>query len=120
MFTSVFRKCKWRFISKIIVLGIQFPNTYLHGYLLCSTGTCFNFYKYFVYTGFFFSQIFLGNNEWINFFCLAMKKYQPTDATTNPSLILAAAKMPQYKDLISKALKLAAASGKLVYYLVYV
>ncbi|XP_022172355.1 probable transaldolase [Myzus persicae] len=40
-----------------------------------------------------------------------MKKYKPTDATTNPSLILAAAKMPQYKDLISKALKLAVASG---------
>lgn len=45
-----------------------------------------------------------------------MKKYQPTDATTNPSLILAAAKMPQYKDLISKALKLAVATGKLVCY----
>jgi len=43
-----------------------------------------------------------------------MKKYKPTDATTNPSLILAAAKMPQYKDLISKALKLAVANGKLV------
>ncbi|XP_025419287.1 probable transaldolase [Sipha flava] len=42
----------------------------------------------------------------------AMKKYKPTDATTNPSLILAAAKMPQYKDLIGKALKLAAATGK--------
>lgn len=44
-----------------------------------------------------------------------MKKYKPTDATTNPSLILAAAKMPQYKDLITKALKLAAATGKSVY-----
>lgn len=43
-----------------------------------------------------------------------MKKYKPTDATTNPSLILAAAKMPQYKDLITKALKLAVATGKLV------
>ncbi|VVC34763.1 Hypothetical protein CINCED_3A015868 [Cinara cedri] len=43
-----------------------------------------------------------------------MKKYQPTDATTNPSLILAAAKMPQYKDLISKALKLAIATAKTV------
>ncbi|KAF0773603.1 putative transaldolase, partial [Aphis craccivora] len=43
-----------------------------------------------------------------------MKKYKPTDATTNPSLILAAAKMPQYKDLISKALKLAVANGKTI------
>lgn len=48
-----------------------------------------------------------------------MKKYQPTDATTNPSLILAAAKMPQYKDLISKALKLAVATGKLVFILLF-
>uniref|UniRef100_A0A1I8HFP3 Transaldolase n=2 Tax=Macrostomum lignano TaxID=282301 RepID=A0A1I8HFP3_9PLAT len=30
----------------------------------------------------------------------AIKTYQPTDATTNPSLILAAAKMPQYKQLV--------------------
>lgn len=32
-----------------------------------------------------------------------MKKYKPTDATTNPSLILAAANLPQYKPLIDKA-----------------
>lgn len=43
-----------------------------------------------------------------------MKKYKPTDATTNPSLILAAAKMPQYKDLMAKALILAVASKQLV------
>lgn len=33
----------------------------------------------------------------------AMKSYKPTDATTNPSLILAAANLPQYKPLIQKA-----------------
>lgn len=33
----------------------------------------------------------------------AMKKYKPTDATTNPSLILQAASMPQYKKLIDEA-----------------
>merc|ERR1739838_449664 len=33
----------------------------------------------------------------------AMKKYKPTDATTNPSLILQAAKMPQYAKLIDQA-----------------
>ncbi|KAF5298583.1 hypothetical protein FQR65_LT09677 [Abscondita terminalis] len=33
----------------------------------------------------------------------AMKIYQPTDATTNPSLILAAANLNQYKPLIEKA-----------------
>ncbi|XP_060524886.1 transaldolase [Cylas formicarius] len=33
----------------------------------------------------------------------AMKAYKPTDATTNPSLILQAAALPQYKALIDKA-----------------
>lgn len=32
-----------------------------------------------------------------------MKKYKPTDATTNPSLILMAATMPQYAPLLEKA-----------------
>ncbi|KAF2901027.1 hypothetical protein ILUMI_05167 [Ignelater luminosus] len=35
----------------------------------------------------------------------AMKNYKPTDATTNPSLILAAANLPQYKPLIQKAVR---------------
>lgn len=35
----------------------------------------------------------------------AIKKYKPTDATTNPSLILAAAPKPQYRHLIDKAIK---------------
>ena len=35
----------------------------------------------------------------------AIKKFQPRDATTNPSLILAAAKNPNYIKLIDKALK---------------
>lgn len=35
----------------------------------------------------------------------AMKKYKPTDATTNPSLLLAAGQLPQYKHLIEKALE---------------
>jgi len=37
----------------------------------------------------------------------AIKKYEPTDATTNPSLILAAAKMPQYQHLIKDAIEYA-------------
>lgn len=36
-----------------------------------------------------------------------MKSYKPTDATTNPSLILSAAEMPQYQNLIDKAVKYA-------------
>ncbi|XP_045478889.1 transaldolase [Harmonia axyridis] len=35
----------------------------------------------------------------------AMKKFKPTDATTNPSLMLAAANLPQYKPLIEKAVR---------------
>ena len=34
----------------------------------------------------------------------AIKKFRPRDATTNPSLILAAAQMPEYQNLIDKAL----------------
>jgi len=35
-----------------------------------------------------------------------MSKFKPTDATTNPSLILQAAQKPQYADLINEAIKL--------------
>lgn len=41
----------------------------------------------------------------------AMKKYKPTDSTTNPSLILAAANMTEYDELMSKAIKWAQAQG---------
>ena len=42
----------------------------------------------------------------------AISKYKPTDATTNPSLILQAAKMPQYQHIIDKAVKLAKSGSK--------
>ncbi|CAH1154991.1 unnamed protein product [Phaedon cochleariae] len=41
----------------------------------------------------------------------AMKIFKPTDATTNPSLILAAANLPQYKSLIEKAAHFANKTG---------
>jgi transaldolase len=41
----------------------------------------------------------------------AIKKYKPTDATTNPSLILAAAKMPQYQSLIDEAVEYGKQNG---------
>lgn len=41
----------------------------------------------------------------------AMKKYKPTDATTNPSLILAASNMEQYQGLISEAVDYAKKQG---------
>lgn len=45
---------------------------------------------------------------------LAIKEFQPTDATTNPSLILAASKVDAYKPLIQKAIEYAKekAAGK--------
>ena len=33
----------------------------------------------------------------------SIKQYAPQDATTNPSLVLKAAKMPQYKHLVEEA-----------------
>ncbi|XP_063697186.1 probable transaldolase [Culicoides brevitarsis] len=44
----------------------------------------------------------------------AMKQYKPTDATTNPSLILSAATMEQYRPLIDKAIKHAQKLGNSV------
>lgn len=41
----------------------------------------------------------------------AIKQYKPTDATTNPSLILSAASMPQYKHLITKAVEYGRSTG---------
>lgn len=49
----------------------------------------------------------------LNFFS-AMKQYKPTDATTNPSLILSAAGMEQYRPLIEKAIKHASKLGETV------
>lgn len=42
----------------------------------------------------------------------AIKFYQPTDATTNPSLILQAAQMPQYRELVEDAIARANRHGK--------
>lgn len=42
----------------------------------------------------------------------AIKKFAPTDATTNPSLILAAAQKPQYRPLIDEALQYSRSKGK--------
>jgi transaldolase len=43
-----------------------------------------------------------------------MKVYKPTDATTNPSLILSAAGMEQYQHLIQKAIKYGLKAGQYV------
>lgn len=36
---------------------------------------------------------------------LAIKKHKPRDATTNPSLLLAAAQMPEYKEVLKKTFR---------------
>merc|ERR1711877_77836 len=41
-----------------------------------------------------------------------IKKYQPQDATTNPSLILAASKKPEYAKLIDEAVVYGKQHGK--------
>ncbi|XP_028812520.1 transaldolase [Denticeps clupeoides] len=41
----------------------------------------------------------------------AIEEYKPQDATTNPSLILAAAKMPAYEPLVDQAIKYGTAKG---------
>ncbi|XP_056268451.1 transaldolase [Pseudoliparis swirei] len=41
----------------------------------------------------------------------AIEEYKPQDATTNPSLILAAAKMPAYQHLVDQAIKYGVAKG---------
>ena len=46
-------------------------------------------------------------------FVTAMKKYQPTDATTNPSLILLASQKPQYDQLINDAIAYAKLNARL-------
>lgn len=54
-----------------------------------------------------------GKCEWIHellrsIFCiLAIREFKPTDATTNPSLILAASKNDHYKTLIHLAVEYA-------------
>ncbi|MFN8674480.1 MAG: transaldolase [Candidatus Sericytochromatia bacterium] len=42
----------------------------------------------------------------------SIKKYTPTDATTNPSLIYAAAQMPQYQHLVEDAINYGKNHGK--------
>jgi transaldolase len=37
--------------------------------------------------------------------CAAIQKYKPQDATTNPSLILAASKKPEYAKLMDVAVE---------------
>lgn len=42
----------------------------------------------------------------------AIAQYSPTDATTNPSLILQASQMPQYQELVNEAVKTAVVEEK--------
>ena len=41
-------------------------------------------------------------------------QYKPTDATTNPSLLYAAAQQPEYNDLVEEAIKFAKGQSEYV------
>lgn len=42
----------------------------------------------------------------------AIDQFKPTDATTNPSLLLAASKMPEYKHILDAAIQYGKQNGK--------
>ena len=42
----------------------------------------------------------------------SIEKFTPRDATTNPSLITAAAQMPEYADVVDDALRWAESGGR--------
>ncbi|KAF3430755.1 hypothetical protein E2986_04814 [Frieseomelitta varia] len=46
--------------------------------------------------------------------CQAMEQFKPIDATTNPSLILAAANQKKYAHLIDKAVQYGKKSGSYI------
>ena len=45
-------------------------------------------------------------------FITAMKRFKPTDATTNPSLVLQAASQPQYAHLVDEAINYAKTNAR--------
>ena len=64
--------------------------------------------QYLFYWNTFISTHMLFNVDMI----IAMKIYSPTDATTNPSLILEAAKLPEYKHFLEEAVTYGIQHGK--------
>lgn len=74
-------------------------------------------------TGDFGSMSLLFNDiaYFCSFFCcaklfltlhLGIAKFKPTDATTNPSLVFAAAKMQQYQTVVEDAVAFGVKNGK--------
>lgn len=49
----------------------------------------------------------LSQNHIITELLLAIIKFKPQDATTNPSLLLAAAQLPQYSSIVEKSISAA-------------
>lgn len=50
----------------------------------------------------------------IFFFILVIAQYKPTDATTNPSLLYAAAQLPQYEKLTAEAISFAKGASRYI------
>lgn len=63
-----------------------------------------------------FSCLLFGKSllwyTFFHFYISAIAQYKPTDATTNPSLLLAASKLPQYQNLFDKAVQYGKANGR--------
>ncbi len=53
-----------------------------------------------------YSKVVADTGDFVSF-----REYQPQDATTNPSLILTAAQMPEYHDLVQQAIAAQRSSG---------
>ena len=61
-----------------------------------------------------FVKFILNVGKCLKFWCCfaAIDQFKPTDATTNPSLLLAASKMPEYKHLLDAAVQFGKQNGK--------
>jgi len=101
-------KIGWKFSGKIWNFLVNFPDSqhytvHFHGLLN------FAYCLYNLCARLFTLKILTSHHISLKLVCLclcltAMKKYQPTDATTNPSLILLASQKPQYDELINDAI----------------
>lgn len=70
---------------------------------------CIWFFKQYLWQTRSVNVFFSPLNNFVVF--AAIDEYKPQDATTNPSLLLAAAKMPAYQHLLDQAIKYGIAKG---------
>ena len=61
---------------------------------------------------FYFAQKHVKISHTFDVTFAAIDQFKPTDATTNPSLLLAASKMPEYKHILDAAIQYGKQNGK--------